>query len=97
MGINIPTRDELIANQLSADQLAKHVGKLITQFRSIKILFKQKIFLIFLGADSLAYLSVDGLETAVKLKMDKSNRSGGHCTACLTGEYPVDISNELSW
>lgn len=28
MGINIPTRDELIANKLTPDQLAKHVGML---------------------------------------------------------------------
>lgn len=27
MGINIPTRGELIANEMSAEQLAKHVGK----------------------------------------------------------------------
>lgn len=27
MGINIPTRDELIANKLNPSQLAKHVGK----------------------------------------------------------------------
>lgn len=27
MGINIPTRDELIANKLNPAQLAKHVGK----------------------------------------------------------------------
>lgn len=28
MGINIPTKDELIANRLNAAELAKHVGKL---------------------------------------------------------------------
>lgn len=27
MGINIPTREELIANKLDSQQLAKHVGK----------------------------------------------------------------------
>lgn len=27
MGINIPTRDELIANKLKPDELAKYVGK----------------------------------------------------------------------
>lgn len=27
MGINIPTKDELIANKLTIEQLAKHVGK----------------------------------------------------------------------
>lgn len=29
MGINIPTREELIANKLEPDELAEHVGKLI--------------------------------------------------------------------
>lgn len=29
MGINIPTRDELIANKLKPDELAKYVGKSI--------------------------------------------------------------------
>lgn len=27
MGINIPTREELIANKMTPDKLAKHVGE----------------------------------------------------------------------
>jgi amidophosphoribosyltransferase len=42
MGINIPTRDELIANRLNLQQLASHIG-----------------------ADSVVYLSIDGLVKAV--------------------------------
>ena len=38
----------------------------------------------FLGADSLFYLSLDGLLTAVG-----SNR-GRYCTSCYTGKYPVE-------
>lgn len=59
-----------------------------------------------LGADSVVYLSVEGLVSSVQesikarqenensLKTQKS-RVGkiGHCIACLTGEYPV----ELEW
>uniref|UniRef100_A0A8D8M1M9 Amidophosphoribosyltransferase n=1 Tax=Cacopsylla melanoneura TaxID=428564 RepID=A0A8D8M1M9_9HEMI len=47
------------------------------------------------GADTLQYLSVEGLKDAVQLKMkvDKAEGSYGHCTACLTGEYP----EELDW
>uniref|UniRef100_A0A1A9WFN2 Amidophosphoribosyltransferase n=1 Tax=Glossina brevipalpis TaxID=37001 RepID=A0A1A9WFN2_9MUSC len=70
MGINIPTREELIANRLNAEQLAKQVG-----------------------ADSLEYLSVEGLIKAVKLNrqpVDPSKK--GYCTACLTGEYPVQLT-----
>lgn len=75
MGINIPTREELIANKLNADQLARHVG-----------------------ADSLAYLSVEGLIKAVQMNKAASNPcSSGYCTACLTGEYPGGLPEDLSW
>jgi len=75
MGINIPTRQELIANEMSPEQLAAHVG-----------------------ADSLAYLSVDGLKRAVRLKMKVTRPDQiGHCTACLSGEYPGGLPEELSW
>lgn len=77
MGINIPTRDELIGNKLNPEELAKYVG-----------------------ADSLAYLSVEGLIKAVKhnLKTTAPEKTG-HCTACLTGEYPipVDVNGDLEW
>ena len=43
-------------------------------------------------ADSLVYLSVDGLVAAVQGGIDKSQKlNSGHCTACLTGHYPVDL------
>jgi amidophosphoribosyltransferase len=71
MGINIPTRDELIGNKLNPRDLAKAVN-----------------------ADSLEYLSVDGLVRAVRTNLKtKDPKSVGHCTACLTGEYPM----ELEW
>jgi amidophosphoribosyltransferase len=37
----------------------------------------------FLGADSLAYLSIGGLREALKAE--------GYCTACFTGDYPEEI------
>jgi amidophosphoribosyltransferase len=40
----------------------------------------------FAGADSLAYLSLDGMLSCV------SGRRQSYCTACWTGEYPVDPS-----
>ncbi|XP_036751069.1 amidophosphoribosyltransferase isoform X3 [Manis pentadactyla] len=90
MGINIPTKEELIANKPEFEHLAK-----------------------YLGANSVVYLSVEGLVSSVqegiKLKKQKvrkqdimiqENGNGlecfeknGHCTACLTGKYPV----ELEW
>ncbi|RZF48423.1 hypothetical protein LSTR_LSTR011376 [Laodelphax striatellus] len=69
MGINIPTKDELIANHLDPIKLAKHTG-----------------------ADTLAYLSVEGLKLAVRENIDnKEHKSVGHCTACLTGQYPAAL------
>ncbi|CAB3403033.1 unnamed protein product [Caenorhabditis bovis] len=65
MGINIPTKDELIAASKSIEQIRD-----------------------FVGADSVQYLSVEGLTKAVQKGIEKRS---GHCTACLTGEYPVEI------
>ncbi|XP_036271510.1 amidophosphoribosyltransferase isoform X3 [Pipistrellus kuhlii] len=91
MGINIPTKEELIANKPEFEHLAE-----------------------YLGANSVVYLSVEGLVSSVqegmtfkkKQKVGKQdimiqeNGNGvecfekkGHCTACLTGKYPV----ELDW
>ena len=71
MGINIPTREELIANQMGASDLGRH-----------------------LEADSLVYLSHEGLVNAVQKGIRKDKPGGvGHCSACLTGKYPV----ELEW
>jgi len=39
----------------------------------------------FLGVDSLAYLSIENLITAIDVP------GAGFCTACLTGEYPVPV------
>lgn len=41
------------------------------------------------GADSLAYLSVDGMHAAVREGMPAGS---GHCDACFSGSYPVDVS-----
>ncbi|HEX2162783.1 MAG TPA: amidophosphoribosyltransferase [Thermoanaerobaculia bacterium] len=40
----------------------------------------------FLGADSLAYLTLDGLHAAV------GGGEGTYCTACWTGEYPLALA-----
>ncbi|KAG8134938.1 hypothetical protein E2320_008008 [Naja naja] len=83
MGINIPTKEELIANRPEFKDLAGYIG-----------------------ADSVVYLSVEGLvssvQESIKARQDHENnlkmnkfKSGkiGHCTACLVGKYPV----ELEW
>lgn len=43
----------------------------------------------FLGADSLAYLSLEGLITAIGLPKEQ------FCLACLNGSYPVPLTKEL--
>lgn len=59
-GINTPSTDELIASNLSLEEVRTHIN-----------------------ADSLAYLSLEGLLQAVG-----ANRSS-YCTACYTGKYLV--------
>lgn len=44
----------------------------------------------FIGADSLGYLSVQGLMQVV------GGSDGGFCDACFTGNYPVPIQLELT-
>jgi amidophosphoribosyltransferase len=41
-----------------------------------------------IGADSLAYLSIDGLRESVGASVDEEGRSS-FCEACFTGDYPV--------
>jgi amidophosphoribosyltransferase len=43
----------------------------------------------FIGADSLGYLSVNGLLKAVGLPREN------FCLACFTGEYPIDVQLEM--
>lgn len=43
----------------------------------------------FIGADSLGYLSIDGLIKAVALPRDT------FCLACFTGDYPIPIQIEM--
>ncbi len=39
----------------------------------------------FVGADSLHYLSLEGMMRAV-------GREDGYCQACFTGKYPLDVN-----
>lgn len=49
--------------------------------------------LFIAGADSVVYMSVEGLVKAVQRGIEKTEADNiGHCTACLTGRYPVDLS-----
>ncbi len=61
-GIDMPTRQELIAADLTVEQVRSYVG-----------------------ADSLGYLSLDGMVEAAGGPKDS------FCRACFDGEYPIEI------
>ena len=65
LGINTPTRAELVASERTVDEIAQ-----------------------FLHADSIRYLSVQGLIKSIG--MDEKNL----CLGCLTEKYPVEIPGE---
>lgn len=64
-GVDTPTKEELIAANLSVDEIAR-----------------------FIGADSLGYLSMDGLLSACE-----DPRGNRHCTACYTNDYPIKVTS----
>ncbi|MDT8306521.1 MAG: amidophosphoribosyltransferase [Anaerolineae bacterium] len=45
-----------------------------------------------IGADSLTYLSIEGLDQAVAEALGKQS---GHCNACFSGTYPITIPDWL--
>ncbi|MCH7736063.1 MAG: amidophosphoribosyltransferase [Chloroflexi bacterium] len=67
MGVDMATRDELLAANNSLEEIR-----------------------VMVGADSLGYLSVEGLMKVV------GGSSGGFCDACFTGNYPVPVQLELT-
>jgi len=58
-------------------------GELIAAQKSIPQICR------FIGADSLGYLSIDGLLKAVALPRDQ------FCLACFTGDYPIPVQLEM--
>jgi amidophosphoribosyltransferase len=61
-GIDMPTRHELVASDLSVEEIRQ-----------------------FVGADSLGYLSLDGMVAATGAPR------GDFCRACFDGEYPIEV------
>jgi amidophosphoribosyltransferase len=43
----------------------------------------------FIGADSLGYLSLEGLLKSINMPGDS------FCTACFTGDYPIPVQLEM--
>ncbi|MBK18261.1 MAG: amidophosphoribosyltransferase [Rhodospirillaceae bacterium] len=46
----------------------------------------------FMNADSLAFVSIDGLYRAMNLD-SRDNQDPQYCDACFTGEYPVSLTD----
>ncbi len=67
MGVDMPTRGELIAGRKSVEEIHRHVG-----------------------ADSLAYLSLEGM---MKVVLELQQADPGHCHACFSGRYPVEVDH----
>ena len=67
-GIDTDTRDQLIAANMSLDEMNA-----------------------WIGSDSLAFISLEGLRAAVP-----DARHQGFCDACFTGDYPVAIPEALA-
>ena len=63
-GVDTPRRRELIAAQMSVDEVCKYIE-----------------------ADSLGYLSLEGMLEAVGIDPSLT------CTACWSGNYPIEIAN----
>jgi amidophosphoribosyltransferase len=61
-GIDMPTRQELVAADLAVDEITAYVG-----------------------ADSLGYLSIDGMVAATGADPE------GFCSACFDGRYPIPV------
>jgi amidophosphoribosyltransferase len=91
-GVDTPTREELIASdesrvrpRLTAEELASFEARLGAgaagadrEQRSIEEIRQ------YLGADTLGYVSLSNLRSAV------ADTRGSFCTSCYTGVYPVD-------
>jgi glutamine phosphoribosylpyrophosphate amidotransferase len=50
----------------------------------------------YIKADSLEYLTHDGMMAAVREGVARKDHEGkdvavGHCSACMTGAYPVEF------
>jgi amidophosphoribosyltransferase len=67
MGIDMATREELIAADRTVEEIREEIG-----------------------ADSLAYLSIDAVAEAL------STSRADLCLGCVTGEYPYDIDGETT-
>jgi amidophosphoribosyltransferase len=79
-GIDTPTREELLASEASCirPRLAHDTAAPLPAVRTLEEIR------LFLGADSVGYLSLESLRRAV------GDSTGSFCTSCYTGVYPTE-------
>ncbi|RJQ38476.1 amidophosphoribosyltransferase [Candidatus Microgenomates bacterium] len=81
-GVDMPTKEELISNQFEKSKNNVDVNKIKN----------------FLGADSLAYLSLNGLLRAAGTNIKEGFKLDDvpYCLACLTGNYKIKVAEKVS-
>jgi amidophosphoribosyltransferase len=70
-GVDMGHDGDLIAAQLSVEEMRQHIG-----------------------ADSLAFLSLDGMMRAISSR--EAGEDDGYCNACFTGRYPLAVGDAQS-
>ena len=45
----------------------------------------------FIGADSLAFVTIDGMYRAMGVPGGRDDQNPGFCDACFTGDYPIPL------
>lgn len=89
-GVDMASRDEFVANKVHKDKDEEDIDRMLSgaiaanmpeyDFDRLQAFYQRIARRI--GADGLAYLSLDGLNQAVE------NGHGHFCLACMTGKYP---------
>ena len=49
----------------------------------------------FIGADSLSFISIEGLYKALGRGKNKQKFNHGYCDACFTGKYPIKLVDQI--
>jgi amidophosphoribosyltransferase len=47
----------------------------------------------FIGVDSLAFISIDGLYRAMGMPGGRDKANPSFCDACFTGDYPIALDD----
>nr|CAB3265057.1 amidophosphoribosyltransferase-like [Phallusia mammillata] len=92
MGINIPTRTELLANQMSLDETREFLDVDSLAYLSVEGLLKSVRPESNVNPDKEknVNLSLNRLKIVESEEPTRKDEAG-HCVACLTGNYPVPL------